>query len=42
MKEKQIFIKKSTQEVEPFLTQELERSLQSSGASKDEIKKHLV
>jgi hypothetical protein len=37
MKDKQIFIKKSTQEIEPFLTQELERSLQYSGASKDKI-----
>lgn len=42
MKDKQIFIKKSTQEIEPFLTQELERSLQYRGASKDKIENILL
>ena len=37
MKQKPIFIKKNSIDVEPFSTQKLEQSLQRSGASKEEI-----
>lgn len=37
MSEKQLFVKKSTEENEPFSVQKLKHSLQSCGASKNEI-----
>ena len=37
MKQKPIFIKKNSIDVEPFSTQKLEHSLQRSGASKEDI-----
>jgi transcriptional regulator NrdR family protein len=37
MKVKQLFVKKNTEKIEPFSTQKLEQSLQSCGASKNEI-----
>ena len=42
MKEKQLFIKKISKEIEPFSTQKLEHSLQSCGATKNEIETILI
>ena len=42
MKENQLFIKKASLEIEPFSIQKLEHSLQSCGASKNEIETILI